>query len=128
MLHDRFPLRLICLLFVALVLLITRCRGEHAEHSRLRRQLKKFAYADPCELKCATEQLAKKLSIRETAVSPSRRDDRSGVGFLPLGDLQARLCGQISVQASDFLLETFDSPFTDRFASLFAFCRREKIS
>ncbi|CAF2769532.1 unnamed protein product [Rotaria sp. Silwood2] len=38
-----------------------------AVYTRLRRQLKKFAYADPCEVKCVTEKLQSKVPIKVLA-------------------------------------------------------------
>ncbi|CAF3832846.1 unnamed protein product [Rotaria sp. Silwood1] len=38
-------------------------------YTRLRRQLKKFAYADPCEVKCVSEKIQSKVPIKVLAVS-----------------------------------------------------------
>ncbi|CAF4715518.1 unnamed protein product [Rotaria sp. Silwood1] len=36
-------------------------------YTRLRRQLKKFAYADPCEVKCVSEKIQSKVPIKVLA-------------------------------------------------------------
>ncbi len=80
--HLYISLCLVSLLFVILLIFtgLGLSNGDDMDSSdddddndtglmRLRRQLKKFAYADPCEVGCVTNKLHSKVPIKVVAVS-----------------------------------------------------------